>query len=231
MTISKSSLPTSQNGSALVMILVAVGLFAALSFALSQQGGAGKSLSTEKVNLLSTDVMDMGNKMADTIAQLRLHGVKTEQISFENGLVDHYDNPTCSLDKCKVFAYDGGGRDWETPAAEVSNGAEWLYTGSLAIKDVGTDAADLIAILPNIPLALCTRLNKMVGIKTAPDQFSGVTGDKYIGVFAASPAPLTSANIDGKTSACIELDGPSGSGFPSGLPPSVYAYYQVLSAR
>ena len=106
---------SAQNGSALIMILVAVALFAALSFAISQQSDSGKALSSEKIRVLASDVLDMGNKMSDTIAQLRLRGVPAAQLSFENDIVANYENPACTVDKCKIFAYAGGGRDWEIP--------------------------------------------------------------------------------------------------------------------
>ena len=102
------------------MILIAVALFAALSYALSQQRDGTKGLSTEKVRLLASDVIDMGNGLADANARLRLRRIADTAISFENSTVIGYINPNCTDDSCKIFAFDGGGRDWENPVTERS---------------------------------------------------------------------------------------------------------------
>lgn len=231
MTISKPHTYSPESGSALVFILIAVALFAALSFAISQQSDSGKSLSTEKTKLLASDVMDMGSRMTESVAQLRLHGVQIEKVSFENDIVAGYTNPACTTDKCKIFAFDGGGRDWEKPTTDISNGVNWGYTGDLSINNVGTTSADLIAILPNISLVLCKRLNKMVGITDDPPQLSGVAANQYIGTFAVAPINLSDPVINGKTSACIELITPSGTALTGITASPIYAYYHVLSAR
>lgn len=221
----------SQNGSALFMVLIAVVLFAALSFALSQQSDTGRGLSSEKIRLLASDVIDMGSQMSDTIAHLRLNKIDLKKMSFENATMTGYANASCTVDTCKVFAYDGGGRDWEKPIAEISRGADWGYTGDLSIQNIGTTDADLIAILPNLPQSLCEQINKMIGVKGSPAVMTGVIATQYVGNFAASPINLTSTTIDGKDAACIELRGPSGSAFSGISSTPIYAYYQVLSAR
>ncbi|HAJ90149.1 MAG TPA: hypothetical protein DCM27_03920 [Rhodospirillaceae bacterium] len=228
MSLSKSSVR--QNGSALFMILIAVALFAALSYALSQQRDSGRALSSEKIKLLASDVIDMGQKMSETVAQMRLRNITLSKLSFENASVTGYTNPACTVDACKIFAYAGGGRDWETPAPDINNGVNWGYTGNLSVQNVGTSDADLIAILPNISLVICNQLNKMLGITGAPSVISAVVADQYIGNFSASPVNLTSASIDGKDAACVQLSAPSGTALvgPFTTP---YAYYQVLSAR
>ena len=230
MTISKShSAP--EAGSALFMVLISVALFAALSFALSQQSNSSKSLSTEKAKLLATEVIDMGAKMADTVAQMRLRTVKLEQVSFQNDIVTNYDNLNCTTEKCRVFSYDGGGRDWEIPVTETNESYNWAYTGDISIQDVGTTDADLVAILPNLSLAICTRLNKVQGVTNVPTQFNGVVANKYVGAFATVPINLTSDDVDGRLTGCIRLANPAGSAIDAGLPANFYAYYQVLAAR
>lgn len=233
MTVYNQSMMSSsrQNGSALFMILIAVALFAALSFALSQQSDSGKALSSEKIRILASDVIDMGTQMSETIAHMRLNKITLQKISFENPVMTGYINASCSVDSCKVFAYDGGGRDWEQPVTEVSHGADWGYTGDIAIKNVGTDDADLVAILPNLPLSICEQLNKMLGVKGTPVAFNGVAAAQYVGNFSVTPVSLTHADIDGKEAACIELTSPTGTAFSGITASPIYAYYQVLSAR
>ena len=223
-----------QNGNALFMILIAIVLFAALTFVISQQRDTGKALSQEKIRLLASDVLDMGNKMSDTIAQLRLRRIKNTELSFENTLIAGYANANCLTDACKIFAPDGGGRDWETAVPEINQSKDWFYTGDIAIQDMGTTEADLVAVLPNLNEAVCNQINRMIGVYGlggTPDQFNGITANKFAGTFAIVPIPLSSAQVQGKKSACIKLRNPNGTAIAIGLPSDFFAFYQVLEAR
>lgn len=216
------------------MILFAVALFAALTFALSQQGDSGKALSSERLRLLASEVVDMGSKMSDTVAQIRLKRVPLENISFQNEIVDHYDNLNCTTDTCRVFVFAGGGRDWETPSPDISNAIDWGYTGDLHIKDVGTDAADLVALLPNLSEQLCNRINIMLGHygnSGTPPTISAVAANKFTGTFASAPVEISGTDIDGHTSGCVRILSHSGTAFASGVPAAPYTYYEVLAAR
>ena len=234
MRFSKSpSMASSQNGSALTIILITVALFAALGFALSQQGDTAKGLTAEKSRLLVADVIDMGNKMSDTVAQLRLRGVKASQISFANAVVTGYNNLACTTDKCKIFAFDGGGRDWEKPVSEINGGLDWSYTGDLAITNIGGADADLVALLPKLSLDLCNQINKALGLTDAagpPPSFSSAAANKYTGSFSATPSVISNAAINGQKSGCISLSSPSGTAFDA-FTGSAYVYYQILEAR
>lgn len=223
----------SQRGSALFMILFGVALFAALSYALSQGRNSVNGLSVEKIRLISTDIIDMGNTLKESTARLRLRQVANTDISFQNGTVAGYINPGCSVDSCKVFAYDGGGIDWETPTNDVNGGVDWGFTGDVAIKNIGADDADLVALLPRLPEAVCNRINVLLnlyGEGGSPTVIAAVPADKFIGTYSATPTILTDSIIDGKTSGCIRITGPSGTAFSSSTA-GMYVYYHVLLSR
>lgn len=225
---------TSQNGNAFFMVLLAVSLFAALSYAISQQRDSGANLSKEKNRLLASDVLDMGNKYSDTVSQMRLRRVSNTKISFDNTVVAGYTNPACVDDTCKVFAFDGGGKDWETPAPEISGGEEWAFTGDLAIENMGTTDADLVAVLPKLSLAICNRINMLIGlydVSGTPPSFSGVIANKFTGTYAVIPIPLSNTLIQAQKSACVEMAAPSGTAFSVSLPNPTYVYFHVLDAR
>lgn len=225
---------SSQSGNAFFMVLLAVSLFAALSYAISQQRDSGANLSKERTRLLASDVLDMGNKYSDAISQLRLRRVSNTKISFDNTIVVGYTNATCTDDTCKVFAFDGGGKNWETPAPEISGGEEWGFTGDLAIENIGTTDADLVAVLPKLSLAICNRINMLIGlygVTGAPPSFSGVVANKFTGTYAVIPIPLSDSLIQAQKSACVEMAAPSGTAFSGSLPDPTYVYYHVLDAR
>lgn len=225
---------SSQSGSSLLIILVAVALFAALSYAISQQRESGKSLTNERTRLLASDVIDMGNKLADSVARLRLRQIPNTRISFENAIIAGYTNAACITDTCKIFSFDGGGRDWETPTPDISSGKDWGFSGDLGIKDIGSGEAELLAFLPNISLDLCNRINILIGLYAtggSPTVIATATANKFIGSYAGVPVLIAGAQIDGQKSACIQISAPAGTAFV-GTPYSTdYVFYQVLETR
>lgn len=227
-----------ETGSGLFVILFAIALLAALTYAISQQSSGTMGLSEEKVRLLASDVIDMGNGLSETTARLRLHKVSDTELSFENSIVAGYTNTNCTDETCKIFSYDGGGKDWETPVPEISEGKNWGFTGSLAIKNIGTDAADLVAILPGLSQTLCARINVSLGVhdaNTAVPSVAAMPASKFTGTYLGPPlgmpTMITSALTDGQKSACLKVTSATGSAV-SGTPLNdKYIYYQVLSER
>lgn len=223
-----------QRGSSLFIILVAVALFAALSYALSQQGDGVRSLSNEKIRLLASDVIDMGNGLADATSRLRLHGVAETAISFENSIIGGYANADCTAGTCKVFDFDGGGKDWETPTIEINGAVDMGISGDLAIKNIGTASADLVAIIPDLSDDICTRINTLLNLpggSSGPSVIATATATKFTGAYSGAPTLLTSTQIDGQKSGCVEITSASGSAFTGTPLSSTNVFYQVLLAR
>lgn len=225
---------SSQSGSSLFIILIAVALFAALSYAISQQGSSVGPISSERIRLLASDVIDMGNKLSDSVARVRLRQVSNTKISFENTIIAGYTNAACTTDSCKIFTFDGGGKDWETPTPDINSGIDWGYTGSVAIQNIGGDSADLVALLPNISQDICNRINTLIGIYGSggtPTVLAAVTANKFTGAYAGVPVSITGAQIDGQKSACIQITTASGTALTGAPLANTYVFYQVLEAR
>jgi hypothetical protein len=223
-----------QCGSSLIIILVAIALFAALSYALSQQGGSGNTLSAERARLLASDVIDMGNKQAEAVARLRLKNISQTNISFENSSILTYTNSGCTTDLCRVFAFDGGGLDWETPINDINGGKNWGYSGDLSIQNIGSGDADLVALLPDISSTLCDRINTLLRLYDAGDtipNFGGVSANVFTGNYLSTPVNLTSSKIDGQKSGCILISTATGTAFTGAPLTNTHVYYQVLIAR
>ncbi len=228
----KRSFSPSQHGSGLLMILMVVVLFAALSYAISRQATGTKGLSEERYKLQASEIIDAGTRFADTVSRLRLKGVSSTQISFENTVVGGYANGGCSSDSCKVFAFDGGGIDWEAPIAGVNSGENWGFSGSVSLTDVGTAAPDLLAILPNISLELCSRLNVLLNLhnsSTSPPLVVAATFDQFSGTYSAT-STINTALINGKKSGCLQITTASGTAISGAPLASKYHFIQVLQA-
>lgn len=216
------------------MILICIVLFAALSYALSQQRNEGSALSSEKIRLVSGDVIDMGNGLSEATTRLRLRRVSEDHISFQNDHVAGYTNPACTGDECKIFSYDGGGKEWETPSPDINQGTDWGFTGDLAIQDIGTGNADLIGILPRLPEAVCNQINRMIGLygnAGTPPVVASITANKFTGSYNATPTLVSGAVFNGQMSGCIKVTAASGSAVSAGPLNNTYVFYQVLESR
>lgn len=220
------------RGSAFLMVLIGVVVFAALTYAITRGGESAKNLSDEKTRLLATEMLDLGGRMTETVAQLTLHGVADTELSFENN--GRMVNAGCSTSACKIFDSEGGAMDPEPPPPQANNGEEWVYTGDVAVPDIGTDAADLVMILPDLPLGLCRRINMLSGIgdeSTAPPTLPAIVLSPFAGAYDPTPASLTDAAFHAKKSGCFyaKLSGAAVPTVPANT--EIYNFFYVLKAR
>ena len=91
---------------------------------------------------------------------------------------------------------------------------------------MGSDRADLVAVLPNVNKAFCDAVNTIAGQTTQTPTDSGAcvnagTTNRFHGTFSSSPQTM---DVNSFTSipageACVQCDGP------------LYVYYHVLMAR
>ena len=230
----------SQKGSALFIILIAVALFAALSYVVSnmmRSGSSGTNLNEERAEIYASEALDYARNIRQTVQDLRIsNGCKDTDISFEATGLTGYEHTPVATDDCKVFHTSGGGMSYATPSADINDGVDWLFSGANQIQSIGTDdqgsfshdSLEIIAWLPYISLDLCNALNEQLDI-ASPPPVDQVSADyiKFTGSYSASNEILDSGNIlEGKMAACFQaadvFGGPSNGG---------YHFYQVLIAR
>ncbi len=224
----------SERGSSFIIILIAVALFAALTYAISRSSSGAKNLSQEQVRLLASEIIDSGNRFSETISRLKLAGIPESDISFEyNG---NYVNAACTTNDCKVFDFDGGGLEWDTAPTGSTGGDDWIFTSGIAIEDIGTTNTDLVAILPGVNEDVCHRINVLIDIEaetdTAPISGSGITADGFTGSYSSGiPTLISSAKTNGKRSGCALVASMASDMLASSPLSQPRVYYQVLIAR
>lgn len=187
---------TKQRGNILFLILLAVVLFAALSYAVtSSTRGGGNDVSTEKAQANAARYLQFTTLIENTVTRMLLSGVKESEISF--GGTSNYkspndgqwcwnSNPNCLTASCKVFDPAGGGatpmmfEDIGVRHPGYNVGANYypkpghIYIRQGAIYNVGTDAPDLIFSIMGVDAATCNEVNKRMGITT---NFTSTTGN------------------------------------------------------
>lgn len=227
---------SAERGNILFLILLAVILFAALSYAVtsSTKGGEGKTASSEKVPLLAARLMERGALVANTVQRMMLvSGVP--DYGFDLRPPGHGWTTQCATNACRIYNAQGGGiPSFETTAEMYDTtigtsayylAGSWTSNGKpsvVRIKGVGTEAAgDVVIVFEGMNRAVCEEINRRVGLSnTYPlDPAAGV---QYAPSTAAVPEPTVSTNSDigdevpeliGRTEFCLRNGNFSGKEF------------------
>lgn len=229
-----------QGGNVLFLILIAVALFAALSYAITQSSRSGGSngISPEKARLAASEIVQYAGQIEQAIMRMRLiNRCLDTQISFENPFVSGYTNTNAPSDKrCHVFDVQGGGVPYRAIRAEWldENFASWVHHGSpffaraLMVDKVGSDAAppagnDLPVMFLYLKQEICSAINAQASVATP------TTGAFYdLGTFAGTYQTSTyGIGLSGRSSGCVY--GQQGVGAPNSN--RLYGYVHVLLPR
>lgn len=252
---SKTLSDHSESGNVLFLILIAVALFAALTYVVGQstRSGAGNT-SSERAKLIAAQILNYAASVATGITRVETSNCKTEQISFEAPPFDGSDandvNPNSPTDfHCHIFHPNGGGvihqdapPDVQEIPAGVTGGAKGYYfSGADQVRGVGTDdqgnfnseSKEFTMFLPYINVDVCKALNKDIRMQdVAPPVDLGtvdITG--WEGDFETSGAEDiadTDEHLKGAFMACFQATGVFG---PTGATSGGYHFYNVLMAR
>ena len=201
------------NGNVLFLILIAVGLFAALSYAVSRGTTGGTSTITDEQGRIGAGeiLRTMQSIKGGYDFLWNQKGCSIDEISFikagmEIGAIDFDADSPKADDSCDMFAIAGAGVNYPTNlnqyqeqvAAGTSFGklAFWFSGNEPAVNfgitNLGTAANDHIVILEAVRPEICTNLNSLAKIPL-PDaekiDAGTVIGDAV-------------ANFAGKTSGC-----------------------------
>jgi hypothetical protein len=235
----------SESGNVLFLILIAVALFAALSYAVTQSSrSGGGDVSSEKSLVSSSELTQYPAGVRTSI----LHMIVTNSLSVNDlefntpsdfigggSAVINDTDPTVASVKQAVFHPAGGAGTYQNASAQLMAGGvgTWHFNQQNAIPGIGSSKNDMIAFLQGVNKSVCAQVDTQLGISTIPvatiptvvsDQVSD--GSSQVSPVII-PDPLSaavttphniSATVTGQPFACVS-DG--------GSPPT-YTYYHVL---
>ncbi len=222
-----------ETGNALFLILIAVALFAALSYAITQSSRGGGSIDRETQMVQLAQANQYVAQIQTALQKLLLTGgCDIVDISFENSSTSSYDYGT---DACKVFHPDGGGVSNTTAAPDFATFPQWMINARTSVAGLGASGAsgsDLVMMLA-VPLQMCLDINNNIGIPNpsgAPPvdntnvslAYSNIA-NPYVGDFGNN-ALLDAAGVSGHYSGCFHHVAPS-------IAVNHYIYYNVLYVR
>ena len=190
-----NNIKSSERGSAILWILIAVGLFAALNYAFTNSTRTSTSLLTDtQAESYANQIIAYGNEVKSAIKRMQLRGCSDTEISFENAVVSGYSNPNSPSNKsCHVFDIAGGGvqyKNLDTSWLDKDASTNTFYgenifmiacplgvgtdlndtTGSSCNTNTNTLAhGDLVLITPYIKKEICEAINKkLIGATIIP---------------------------------------------------------------
>ena len=248
-----------QSGNILFIIFLAVGLFAALSYALTLSGRVGGGALNEQNKLNASEIIAYGTDLRQAVSRLELtHNCTDSMISFENSTVAGYTNALAPADNsCNVFDSAGGKMAYVVPNElwmDTAQSAQPLYreiyfSPSSCVEDVGgSDTAgntaggaqdcsqdtkannELIMFIPYITKETCIAINRTAGI-TNPGNVPPQNSDRAWP--DADPKWEGTFDEDINRVDPTEILGHYNGCFEGTTHPAagIYTYYHVLKAR
>lgn len=192
-----------EKGNALFLILIAVILFAALSYAITQSNRSGGNASRETNLVASTTVTQFPSAIRTAITRQLLRGISASELDFM--LPDDAAFSTAPV-TAKVFHPNGGGAvyqnvDPNTVELDSSNVplGSWHFLPGKVVTNIGTSAGDVVAVLTRVRTGICERINEQITGSTAIPA-SGLTDAQAI---ANAANPYTGTGIDGQPFLCV----------------------------
>lgn len=166
-----------EKGNILFLILIAVALFAALSYAItSSSRSGGGDASSENALISSAQVVQYPVSVHTAVMRMVVGGLGASELLF-NPPSDFASLNTPELQRRGVFHPAGGAATRVTAPPEVMANAvpgQWIFSSNYIINGVGTtgvtnDSNDIVAFLPGITQALCQKINAKLGIPLTSD--------------------------------------------------------------
>ena len=240
------SLPASrESGNMLFMILIAVVLIGLLTAVIMQSSGSDSSdIDDETLVIRTSEVQRAASEFERAVLFIMDGSLSETDIRFAHPAADaDYGDLSLAVtlddQKPQVFHPKGGGASYQAPPAGINGGGAWEFYGGTAIPGAGSNRADLVAVLPDVTLQFCEKINSLSGQPAVPplDTGAGATDCVYSGAtgrfndsqqFSTSPNTMDETTFTQDTNAsaartalqaCVKCD--SGE----------YHFYHVLLAR
>lgn len=235
----------SERGNVLFLILIAVVLFAALSYAVTQSSRTGGGDAGRETNLISSaEITQYPAAVKTAIVRMVINGVTYEGLRFDSPSTF---SALAGIEEQGVFHPTGGAAAYVTASKDIMVGGAtgtWYFNPYYEVEDIGTaDAADgdgneFIAFLPGIKEAICKRVNEELGLGTTVPTATAIDNNtsgikrNWDAADATSTIPTETAIVGSGATFATALSGQVAGCFLAGSGGTTdYVYYQVLVER
>lgn len=164
-----------QSGNALFLILIAVLLFAALSYAITRAGRGGGGIDKEKAVLDAVKIINFGNQINAAIQRMLVMGLATPStLQYETA---PFNGIPCSAGEACIFAPEGGGVTYQSPPfspfpVPPYDIPYFFYKqgDGMKIEDVGIGANDdVLMLIIDVPKEICAAINATNNLPSPDD--------------------------------------------------------------
>lgn len=238
----------SERGNVLFLILIAVALFAALSYAVTQSTRSGSSDASSETNLInSAQLAQYPAGVRTSVVRMVIGGISVDTLLFDTpsdfALVE-----AASKTANAVFHPSGGGAVFQVAPNEVmanQTATNWIFTSDYEVSQIGqsvaasSDGNEIVAMLPGVSSSVCKKINSELGITGTDADGDGVptAGAAILPVYATNSmtdnnptnpgignevATIAGAFV-GQPFGCFDANDASNA--------SAYVYYHVLIER
>lgn len=209
----------SQRGNILFLILLAIILFAALTYAVNSglRGGSPDALPKEKARTFAAQLLQNAGLIEQTIMRERtVNGVPEWGFDMKGTNVNNLTNGACTANNCRLFSGNGGLidsiaiPDWAS--TEFTNIAyRRLELKPASILNIGTSAPDLLYQYRFLRREVCEAINTLLGHGDIDlNNFSEAWGaaDVYSGTLTSFPTTVATlgdqmTTLKGKSAFCF----------------------------
>jgi hypothetical protein len=150
-----------QNGNVLFFILIAVALFAALSYAVSNgMRGGGNTITKEQAKIAAGDILRSMEAIRKGYAYLMNEGCSIDDIEF--------DNPATTNLTCQISHPQGAGISYPSNISkyqldpDVANDGNFLFVDNIAVANLGTSTAERMALMNFVDTNVCIAINNQL---------------------------------------------------------------------
>lgn len=185
-----------ESGNILFYILLGIVLTGAITVVLNRAETGTRNIDKESMILKATQIMRYGDELRSAVGAVLDNGLSEADIRFahpdaatEYGTITT--NPTH-----QVFGKSGGKATYRTPPAGVNDGSKWEFFATTEIPQVGSDRAELTAVLPNVTQGFCAAVNAQLGFTVGTQPTDNATGSTPDCVMGASAQRFTGSFSD-----------------------------------
>ncbi len=228
------------SGNVLFLILIAVALFAALSYAVTQSTrSGGGDASQESNSVKAANLLQYTAAIRTAVQRMIMNGVAVTDLEFNAPV--NFSN--CTSPSVCVFHPSGGGALYpnsQPSGLGIFSGA-WTFNMDYEVKNIGktgVDGNDLVAFSLDIDKGVCEAINKKLGLPYSPVPVTGTQMYSpeeisllYMDDNYTAPTSATSGIIGNSGVTFIALSGQYEGCYLGNDTDEEYVFFSVLSAR
>lgn len=166
----KHKLFSNENGNVLFIVLMAIVLIGALTAALRGTTQSNANIDNETLIIRAAEIKSHANEIERAILFIMQEGKSEADIRFSHpdAPTDYGDLESDTDQTDQVFSPTGGAATYRAPPDGVNDTSQWEFYGHTALPNTGSDAAELIAVLPNVTQSFCDLINRNAGFSAQP---------------------------------------------------------------